>query len=79
MSKVVYKIVRHDGGWAYEANGTYSEPFRTREAARVAARLAAQEQSEPGEATPIDYEDEQGKWHHEESPGGDRPETVVKG
>ena len=30
MSKITYKIVKHDGGWAYEANGTFSEPFPTR-------------------------------------------------
>ncbi len=79
MSKVVYRVVRHDGGWAYEANGTFSEPFRTREAARTAARLAAREQAEPGEATPIDYEDEKGRWHHEVAAGDDRPEAEVEG
>lgn len=79
MSKIIYKIVRHDGGWAYEANGTFSEPFRTRDEARAAARLAAREQSTLGESTPIDYEDEKGKWHHEIAEGDDRPRTVVKG
>ena len=47
MDKVIYRVVKHDGGWAYEANGTYSEPFRTREAARKAAKLAACEQRVP--------------------------------
>jgi hypothetical protein len=79
MSRVVYKVVRHDGGWAYEVNGTFSERFRTRELARAAARLAAREQSTPGEPTAIDYEDEKGKWHHEIAEGDDRPRTVVKG
>ena len=41
MNKITYRVVKHDGGWAYEANGRYSEQFRTREAARKAARLAA--------------------------------------
>ena len=41
MSKITYRVVKHDGGWAFEANGTYSEQFQTREAARKAARLAA--------------------------------------
>jgi hypothetical protein len=49
MSKVTYKVLKHDGGWAYEANGTYSESFPTREAARKAAKLAASEQAAPGE------------------------------
>jgi hypothetical protein len=53
MSKITYKVVKHDGGWAYEANGTYSEPFPTRDAARKAAKLAASEQAAPGETTPI--------------------------
>jgi hypothetical protein len=56
MSQVIYKVVRHDGGWAYKANETFSEPFPTREAARRAARLAASEQSAPGESVKISYE-----------------------
>jgi Uncharacterized protein conserved in bacteria (DUF2188) len=48
MSKITYKVVKHDGGWAYEANGTYSEPFPTRDAARKAAKLAASEQAASG-------------------------------
>jgi len=69
MSKIVYRVVKHDGGWAYEANGTYSEPFPTREAARKAAT--------PGETTPISYEDEKGRWHDEVAAGGDRPKAEV--
>jgi hypothetical protein len=79
MSKITYKVVKHDGGWAYEANGTYSEPFRTRDAARKAAKLAAQEQSTPGETTPISYEDDKGRWHDEVDSGTDRPTTKVEG
>lgn len=79
MTKIVYRIVRHDGGWAYEANGTFSEPFRTRDEARKAARLAASEQAAPGQSVPIDYEDSKGRWHHEVAAGDDRPKTTVKG
>jgi hypothetical protein len=79
MSKITYKIVKHDGGWAYEANGTYSEAFRTRDAARTAAKLAAREQTAPGETTQISYEDEKGRWHDEVDGGTDRPETTVEG
>jgi hypothetical protein len=79
MSKVTYKVVKHEGGWAYQVNGTFSERFATREAARKAAKLAASEQSAPGETTPISYEDQQGKWHDEIAPGDDRPETTVEG
>ena len=27
MAKVVYKIVKHENGWAYKARGTFSETF----------------------------------------------------
>jgi hypothetical protein len=43
MNGITYKVVRHEDGWAFEANGMYSKGFRTREAARSAARLAAGE------------------------------------
>ncbi len=79
MNKVTYKVVKHDGGWAYEANGTYSEPFRTREEARTAAKLAASEQATPGESAQISYEDEKGRWHNEVDSGTDRPRTKVEG
>ena len=79
MSKVIYKVVKHDGGWAYQANGTFSEKFRTRSEARSAAKLAAAEQAAPGESASISYEDEKGQWHREESPGKDRPVTEVEG
>lgn len=78
MEKIIYKVVKHDGGWAYEANGTFSERFPTREAARKAAKLAASEQAEPGETTAISYEDEKGHWHDELAEGSDRPKTVVE-
>jgi hypothetical protein len=79
MTKVTYKILRHDGGWAYEANGTYSEPFRTQDEARTAAKLAAKEQAMPGATTQISYEDEKGRWHTEIDSGTDRPRTSVEG
>ena len=79
MNKLVYEIVRHDGGWAYRVDGTYSEPFPTHDAARAAATLAAGEQTVPGETEVISYEDADGHWHTEASAGGDRPETEVEG
>jgi Uncharacterized protein conserved in bacteria (DUF2188) len=79
MTKITYEIVQHDGGWAYRANGTYSEKFPSHDAARHAAERAAAEQTEPGEATVISYEDEKGRWHEEKSAGNDRPKTDVKG
>jgi hypothetical protein len=78
MGAITYRIIKHDGGWAYEANGTYSERFQTREAARDAAKLAAREQATPGDTTVISYEDAKGKWHKEVDAGTDRPTTTVE-
>ncbi|MGA8435369.1 MAG: DUF2188 domain-containing protein, partial [Methyloceanibacter sp.] len=48
MSKIVYQIVEHDGGWAYKVGGVFSEPFSSHEAALAAAQRAAGEQKVPG-------------------------------
>ena len=79
MTKITYEIVEHDGGWAYRADGVYSETFPSHIEARKAAERAAREQGLPGETTDISYEDDKGHWHDEVSPGDDRPETDVKG
>jgi Uncharacterized protein conserved in bacteria (DUF2188) len=78
MSHVTYQIVRHDGGWAYEVDGVFSEPFPTHADALAAAKAAAAEQRVPGHSEFIEYEDEQGTWHTETASGRDRPETDVK-
>ena len=78
MSKVTYKIVQHDGGWAYKVNGVFSEPFSTHAEALAAARAAAEEQEIPGYTEIIEYEDDKGKWRTETARGRDRPRTVVK-
>ena len=79
MSKITYEIVQHDGGWAYRANGTYSETYPSHDAARQAAEQAAREQAEPGETTPISWEATRGRWHNEVAAGSDRPDVDVKG
>lgn len=79
MSKVIYEIVEHDGGWAYRANGAYSETFPTHDRARAAAEAAAARQAVGGTTTGISYEDKDGHWHSEVAKGGDRPETEVAG
>ena len=78
MSYVTYKIVQHDGGWAYTANGVFSEPFATHAAALAAARRVAGEQRVPGRTESIEYETADGKWHNETATGNDRPETDVE-
>ena len=52
MSRVIYKIVEHGEGWAYQVQGTYSETFPSADAARAAARIAALEQAQPGKEAP---------------------------
>lgn len=79
MSKIIYQIVQHDGGWAYKVGETFSESYSTHDRARAAAERAAREQAEPGEATVISYEDPQGHWHKENAPGNDRPKPKVRG
>ena len=79
MATVIYEVVQHDGGWAYRAEGVFSETFPSHDAARHAAERAANLQTEAGEETDISYEDKTGHWHDEHSPGDDRPETEVKG
>ena len=78
MSNITYQIVEHDGGWAYKADGVFSEPFPTHAAALAAAKRVAREQRTPGATHVIEYEDENGKWHTETASGSDRPETEVK-
>lgn len=78
MSHVTYKVVRHDDGWAYTANGVFSEPYPTHAAALAAARAAAEEQRAPGRTEVIEYEDANGKWHTETASGRDRPDTDVQ-
>ena len=78
MSHVTYRIVQHDGGWAYRVDGAYSETFPSRDHAREAAERAAAEQHLGGQTTGISWEDRNGTWHSEISLGDDRPETEVK-
>jgi hypothetical protein len=77
MAKLHYRVVAHDGGWAYTLNGVFSEPFASKKAAQVAATRIAAEQHVPGETTLIEYEDADGHWHVELSEGSDRPEADV--
>lgn len=79
MSKVVYEIVQHDGGWAYRSDGVYSETFPSHDAARAAAIRVAREQKVPGTDAAISFETADGKWHEEQVDGHDRPITEVKG
>jgi hypothetical protein len=78
MTHVIYKVVRHEDGWAYTVGGTFSEAFPNHQTALDAARRAAAEQRVAGQTESIEYEDEKGKWHSEVASGRDRPETEVE-
>ena len=78
MSHLTYKIVQHDGGWAYTVDGVFSESFASHAAALAAARRAAREQRTPGRTEVIQYETADGKWRTETAAGIDRPETDVQ-
>eukprot|EP01035_Chromulina_nebulosa_P010371 gene10371-biopygen8687 len=77
MSKIIYTIVEHDGGWAYKLGDVFSESFATHDLALRAARKVALEQQVGDESAEISYQDHNGKWHNEHSDGGDRPEVGI--
>lgn len=77
MPSVTYRVVEHDGGFAYKLGDVFSEPFATREEALAAARRAAEEQQVGGEDAEISYQDAAGHWHREHVSGGDRPQADV--
>jgi hypothetical protein len=79
MSHLTYRIVQHDGGWAYRVDGSYSETFPSHDAALGAARRAAGEQRVAGDTHGIVYETAAGQWREELSDGRDRPWTEVEG
>ena len=78
MSHVIYRIVEHDGGWAYKVDDVFSEPFPSHATALAAAKGAAAEQRVPGQTEAIEWEDASGRWHSETASGRDRPDTEVK-
>jgi len=79
MSQIVYKIVEHDGGWAYKLGDTFSETYPDHDSARAGAVRASREQRSPDETAFIEYETKSGQWVTERADGHDRPETSVEG
>ncbi len=77
MAHVIYKIVKHGEGWAYQVGQTFSETFRSHDDARAAALSAAHEHEQTGNTVGIAFEDSVGQWHDELSKGNDRPVTPV--
>lgn len=79
MTQVTYRIVEHDGGWAYQLAGTYSETYPTHDLARDAAIRVAREQRISDQTAWIEYEKADGEWITERADGHDRPDTQVEG
>jgi hypothetical protein len=77
MTEVIYEIVEHNGGFAYQVGDVFSETFATHAAAREAARRAAQRQQLQGSPGVIQYQDGEGRWHKEISTGNDHPDADV--
>lgn len=79
MSHITYRIVEHDGGWAYKQGDTFSETFGSHDGARAAAVRACREQRVPDEPATIEYQDAAGRWITEHADGDDRPDIDVRG
>jgi hypothetical protein len=79
MSHVTYRIVEHDGGWAYKVGDTFSETFASHDAARAAAVAASREQRVADQTAWIEFENTDGEWVTERADGHDRPDTEVQG
>lgn len=77
MTRVIYEVIEHDGGWAYRVGSVFSETFATHKDALDAATRAAQEQQLGGITEGISFQDDGGRRHNELSRGDDRPETEV--
>lgn len=78
MASLHYRIVQHDGGWAYKLGDVFSEAFPSRATALAAAHRVAREQHIPSDPAYIEYQDEAGRWHTEYSAGDDRPDPDVE-
>lgn len=78
MTRIVYEIVEHDGGWAYKLDDVYSETYPTREQATAAAEDVAARQQLEGDDEIIRYQDADGVWRAEDASGSDRPAVDVE-
>ena len=78
MTRIIYRIVPHDGGWAYKLGDSFSETFATHAAARAAAVAVSREQQVPDRTSWIEFEVSSGQWITERADGHDRPETTVE-
>lgn len=78
MSHVTYRIVEHDGGWAYTSDGVFSETYASHDAALGATQAVARETRVADETGMIEYQDAAGNWVTERADGHDRPEVDIE-
>jgi hypothetical protein len=57
-----YKIVEHDGGWAYKLGDVFFETFASHDDARAAAEQVAERKQVGGEPVDFAYQDASGEW-----------------
>ena len=77
MSEITYRIVEHDGGFAYKVGDVFSETYPSHDEALQVAQAAAAEQQVPGSTEGIRYQDGSGQWHDETAQGSDRASAIV--
>jgi hypothetical protein len=72
-----YQVIRHQRGWAYRLEDTYSRVFPTQWEATAAAKTTALKMHEPGDETLVRVQDGGCNWrlelaiHGSLSPGGE--------
>ena len=65
MGRFVYQVVRHEKGWAYRLEHTYSQVFPTQSDAIAAAKATAREMHESDDETIVRVEDRPLRWRTE--------------
>jgi hypothetical protein len=60
-----YQVIRHQRGWAYRLEDTYSRVFPTQWEAVAAAKSAAIKMHEPGDETLVRVQDGGSNWRLE--------------
>ena len=62
MGQFHYQVARHQRGWAYRLENTYSPVFAASWEAIEAAKIAAREMHEPGDVTTVRVQDGPLSW-----------------
>jgi hypothetical protein len=65
LGRFIYQVVKHERGWAYRLEQTYSRVFPTQADAIEAAKDAARKMHEPGDQTVVNVEDRPRRWRTE--------------